>query len=549
MASSPLLQTRRRSAGQLRALLWVERQIRECHPQPRHKYLREFHEAFASYESVATVEELGDELRRAEIILLGDYHALPASQLYAVKLLEQLQRTGRPVVLGLEALLARDQRILDSWLRSEIGDDELRQRLRFDAKWGFHWEPLRQLLRAARRSAVHVYALDCEPRADFRAIAVRDRHAALKIADIRKQHPETAVLVLFGESHLAPQHLPAALAHGCPGQRTLTVLQNIDSMYWQAAQESGPVHAVRVREGAYCVLHSTPLEKRESYRLCLERWRECRPRVPDLEPTFHNLLDSLLFFFNIDKYAVSGLRFLVDLLPEIAVQPFPLEAENFLRRRGLAPLAAAELVRRIEARGSLYLPEWNTILVQRFQLTEASEDVARFLHRACSGARDQLLEDQDSFYAATLSQALAYVGSRVLNPARPRLREPDLYALYTMTAEEIEARFAFPHRNFLRMVDFLVLHKDFEANARRYYHPPALITEAIAGAPRERLFMIEHLGNMLGTQLFESFVEGALSKRALRALLFDDVSRPGAARELYFSLAAKLAPRPRRLAA
>ena len=549
MASSPLLQTRRRTAGQLRALVWVERQIRECHPKPRHKYLREFREAFASYESVATTAELQQSLRQAEIILLGDYHALPASQLYATKLLEQLKEAGRSVVLGLEALLARDQRILDSWLRSEISDDELRHRLRFDAKWGFPWEPVCQLLRIARKNAIHVYGLDCEPRADFRAIGVRDRHAAMKIAEIRKRHPEAVLLVLFGESHLAPQHLPAALKHSCPEQRTLTLLQNLDSLYWQAAQENSPAQAVRVRENSYCVLHSTPLEKRESYRLCLERWRECRPRVPDLEPSFHNLLDSLLFFFNIDKCAASGPRFLVDLLPEIAVQPSRLDAQRFLQQRGLTPHVANEIARRLDARGSLYLPEWNSILVQRFQLTEASEDVTRFLHRACSGTCDSHLEDQESFYAAVIAQALAYVGSRVLNPARPRLREQDLYGLYTMTADEIEPRFAFPHRNFLRMIDFLVLHKDFEANVRHYFHPPALIAEGLVATGRERLFLIEHLGNMLGTQLFDSFVEGALSKRALRGLLFQDLSALGAARELYSSLAVRVASRSRRLAA
>src|SRR5215469_14854815 len=63
----------------------------------------------------------------------------------------------------------------------------------------------------------------------------RDRHAADKIAEIRQKHPGAVILILFGESHLAPGHLPHTLEEKLPAERTLTVLQNVDALYWRAA--------------------------------------------------------------------------------------------------------------------------------------------------------------------------------------------------------------------------------------------------------------------------------------------------------------------------
>src|SRR5438270_7435824 len=109
-----------------------------------------------------------------------------------------------------------------------VADDELRERIRFDLDWGYDWQPYRELLHGARGHTRAICGLDCMPRADMRRIAARDSHAASKIAEIRERHPQAIIVVLFGESHLAPNHLPALLRLERPGERVLTVLQNVD---------------------------------------------------------------------------------------------------------------------------------------------------------------------------------------------------------------------------------------------------------------------------------------------------------------------------------
>src|SRR6202011_1787605 len=228
MASIANLRSRR-SAAQLHALVGVEREIRAQDSHHRRKYLREFNQAFRSYDSLLDSAELQSALHSADVVLIGDYHALPAAQRHAASLIEQRALAGdRPVVLGVETIYARDQHILDEWWRREIDENELRQRIRFDLDWGYDWTPFYNLLVTARDHGEAVYGLDCMPREDLRKIGARDRHAAAKIGEARLRHPEAVIVVLFGESHLPPHHMPALLRQRLPDQRVLTILQNVD---------------------------------------------------------------------------------------------------------------------------------------------------------------------------------------------------------------------------------------------------------------------------------------------------------------------------------
>src|ERR1700746_3435518 len=237
MANASHLRSRR-SAAQLHALEGVEAKVRPKDPKGRRKYLKDFSQSYRSYESVLDLGQVHAQLHNSDIVLIGDYHALPACQRFAGSLLEHCaMASDRPVVLGLETIFARDQHILDEWWRREISENELRERIRFHLDWGYDWEPFYELLVAARDHTEAIYGLDCMPREDLRKIGARDRHAVDKLAEIRQQHPAALILVLFGESHLAPGHLPRTLQERLPAERTLTVLQNVDALYWKAAGE------------------------------------------------------------------------------------------------------------------------------------------------------------------------------------------------------------------------------------------------------------------------------------------------------------------------
>src|SRR6202795_4473574 len=362
MASTANLRSRR-SVAQLHALAGVEREIRAQDSHSRRKYLREFTKAFTDYDSVLDGQQIQNTLYAADVVLIGDYHALAAAQRYAATLIEQRALTGdRPVVLGVETIFARDQHILDEWWRREIDENELRQRIRFDLDWGYDWAPFHELLVTARDHGEGLYGLDCMPRENLRKIGARDRHAAAKIAEIRERHPEAVIFVLFGESHLAPGHLPRVLQKQLPDTRILTVLQNVDALYWRAAGEPvDKVEAVRVNDDVLCVFNATPLEKYESYRLFLDQWSRC-DTGPDFAPTIYNLIDSLASFLEINRYSPHNgtqPKFLIDMLPEVHGNSSDATLRRLLSRKGITGPQLKNMLACVEERGSAYLAQVN----------------------------------------------------------------------------------------------------------------------------------------------------------------------------------------------
>jgi hypothetical protein len=505
MASTTSLRLRR-SEAQLHALAGVEREIRVNDPNGRRKYLRDFSQAFRSYESVIDRQQLKASVAAADLVLVADYHALPAAQRSAAALLEERAQPGdRPLVLGVETIFSRDQHILDEWWRREIDEAELQQRIRFDLDWGYDWSPFYELLVTAREHAEGIYGLDCMPREDLRKIGARDRHAVHKIAEIRQRHPGAVIMVLFGESHLAPGHLPAQLEQRLPQEKVLTVLQNVDPLYWRAAGERQErVEAVQVSGDVVCVFNATPLEKYESYRLHLSRWGRSEEEGPDLAPTIYNLIDSLLRFLDINRYASHNgtqPKFLVDLLPEVYCRASDARLRRLLSRHDATEEETEAMVSHVEQRGCVYLPQVNAFYVREFKMMYAAEEVARFLHHACRGlpacgkGKAGIAGNSNHFYARTIEYALGYFGSRALYPARPSADDRD----------GCES----PHE-----------------------------------APGSERMKIESsaqlLGYMLGDALYDAYLKGRVPRSMLRRLFLTHLDEPGRAKEAYREIAAKV---------
>jgi len=505
----------RRNAAQRHALACVEREVRANDSSGGRKYLRDFSQAFRSYESILDSQQLTAMVRAADVILIGDYHALPSAQRFAATLIEQRAQPGdRPVVLGVETIFSRHQHILEEWWRREIDEEELRQRIRFDLDWSYEWPPFYELLVTAREHADAIYALDCMPREDLRKIAARDRHAGDKIAEIRQRHPNAVILVLFGESHLAPQHLPRVLRGRLPGQRVLTVLQNVDALYWQATEvQQERVEAVRVSDDVVCVFNSTPLEKYESYRLCLSRWNQEDEQQPDIGPTIYNLIDSLLRFLDVNRYSSHNgtqPKFLVDLLPEVHCGSSEARLRRLLSRVSSEAERVEDMLQKVETRGTVYLPAINAFYVREFQMTCAAEEASRFLHHACrglplrrNGHAPATGEPTERFYGRTLEHALAYFGSRVLYPARPTI------------SEEEACEFS-------------------RAGCERLMH------DALRGDRDKFDSIAQKLGYTLGSQLYDAYLRGGVSRSVLRHLFLARIEEPGEARRICFEVARKV---------
>ena len=547
MATQGILRSRR-SAAQLHALVGVEREIRSYDHAGGRKYLRDFRDAYQSYKEILTPEQVRGEIADAKIALVADYHALPSSQRFLASLIRDPEINRRPLVLGVETIFSRDQHIVDEWWGGEIEEAELRERIRFDFDWGYDWVPFYELLSAARQHAVGVYGLDCMPREDLRKINARDRHAADKIAEIHARHPDALVLVLFGESHLAPRHLPAQVRERLPKARVLTALQNVDALYWRAAGEpSDHVQAVRVADDVVCVFNATPLEKYENYRQYLNRWGRDETGAIDLGPTVYNLIDGLVRFLGINLYSPHNTtqpRQLVDLMPEVYSRNSDTLLRRLLSRKGFSASQRKAMLQRVHERGSTYLAPLNAFYIRKFDLMSAAEDAARFLHHACRGLPARVngkvpaaRGPQDAFFAATLENALACFGSRILYPARPAFRDADLRALYDLTREDIEQQTSLPYSDAIEIIDFVAWHRD---SGRRDRAAAPDWTRALAFTGRKWEYTTQQLGCLLGNDLYDAYLEGRIGAALLRRLFLEHLEAPGAGQLAYVNLNARL---------
>jgi heme-binding uptake protein ChaN (Tiki superfamily) len=556
MATTGILRSRR-SVAQLHAVAGVEREIRANDNSFARKYVRDFRDAYRSYHRVLTAADVLGLMAEAGVALIGDYHALPTSQRYMASLLrESVLRERRPV-LGVETIFARDQHIVDEWQRGEIEEGELRQRIRFDLDWGYDWAPFYDVLSAARDHGIPVYGLDCMPREDLRKIGARDRHAADKIAEMRSAHPESLILVLFGESHLAPQHLRARIAErfGESGRadssrRVLTVLQNVDALYWRAAGEARDrVEAVEVNGDVVCVFNATPLEKYENYRLCLDRWGRGDDGGPDLGPTIYNLVAGLVRFLGINQYSPHNStqpRLLVDLMPEVYSRNSDALLRRLLSRKGFSVAQRRAMMHRVSERGGAYLAPLNAFYVRKFDMTSASEDAARFLHHACRGLPERVngksheaRAAQDGFFAAVVENALACFGSRILHPTGAPFRNDDLEELHELTYEDLERQTSLKYGDVIEVLDFLSWHRH-SGRGRAERPASADWTRALTFTGRKWEYATERLGCLLGNDLYDAYLDGRIGQGALRRLFLAHLEEPGAASEVYASLNARL---------
>jgi hypothetical protein len=572
MASTSILRSRR-SVGQLHAIAGVEREIRATDPAGESKYVRDFRDAYSTYEKVVNRADIRNQIARSGIVLVSDYHALPNSQRYLASLLNDSALHRRPLVLGVETIFTRDQSILDEWVRGDIDEDELRERVRFDLDWGYDWAPFYELLCAARDNCASIYGLDCMPRDDMRKIAARDRHAADKIAELRNRHPDALILVLFGESHLAPGHLPSLIGKRLGDAksaetRVLTILQNVDALYWKAAGEANDnIEAVEVSDDVLCVFNATPLEKYENYRLCLDRWAREDNSAPDLGPTLYNLINGMVRFLGIDQYSPHNStqpRLLVDLMPEVYSPDSDAMLNRLLSRKGFKDADRSAMFRQVMERGSAYLAPLNTMYVRQFRMASAAEDASRFLHHACralpnwnlahrnppSKASQDIqalkLQEPDSsdvFYTAVLEHALAFFGSRVLHPTRPAFRDADLVEMYDLTREDLELQTDLPFADAVDALDVLSSIRDFNRNNLRgagstakSHSDPAGIARVMAFTGRKYAHVTEQLGYLIGNDLYEAYVHGRIAPAAIRKFFLAHLDEPGAAQENYQQL-------------
>jgi len=525
----------------------------------RKRYIRDFHEEFDRLEAPSSFDDLIVACFKADIVYIGDYHALPASQEFAARLLREIAARSGEVVLCLEMVYTRSQKVLDRFMAGEIGEAEFLKGIRYELDWGYDWNSFRRLFDAARENRVAIAGIDCEPRRGLRYIRKRDAHAAARIAGIVQQRPRAKIVVLIGESHLARNHLPRKVithlqARGLE-RRGVIVLQNLEEVYWQLAERGQEqVDVVTLGPGRYCVFNTSPIAKYEAYRRTLEVWQGDADDQDDVDltSTVYNMIDTILKFLRVDKYTHFVNRngrsrdFLVDIYPEVYSGLDDGEVRRLLLAHEFSPDEAEEVAGYVAQHGSCYVPRINAIFIGQLNMVHAGEEAAHFVNLALKGeiydAAPLEMPQHDLFYTGVLEEALGFFGSKLIDPGRNHFFETAFYQFYRKDRETIERETPYSYEDFNAIIHFILLHKKFEQNYTRYDDVPEEILAGIRSEPRRANVLIHELGYFLGQQIHDAYRAGVIDRREIANLFRRSFRESASALRTYLDLTERVRP-------
>jgi len=460
----------------------IQTDIGEIHPSPTRKYVHEFNGEFQSFDSVCSAEEILRHLQEANLVWIGDYHALAASQNYAATLLKELANTKENLALAIEPVFARNQKILDAWMSGKISEQEFLDRVRYHEEWGCDWESYKAIFDTARELGIPVYGVDCHPRNDMRSIGRRDLGVARQVAGLIEKHPGQTLVVLFGESHLAANHLPgrvrAILGRKGKASKELMILQNVDALYWKLEESGlGETRAVRVRENCYCVFNATPIEKYESFRQYLHK---C-----------------------IEEDSSGDWTLLAQTLMEIMM--------DFLAMKKSETVVS-----------HMSVPDG-------FQLGKAAEEFARRIHQACRGELEKPIERaaHDEFFVKVIENGLGYFCSKLLDSSRDGIES---------LAERVLSQTG-RNDQLTRAIELLV-HPGKRPGAQHFAALRSAI-EAKAGRQKTTRMLGQLLGYALGRRLYLAYLQSRISRKEIQALFHDPLDTPRRPLECYRELTSR----------
>ncbi|WP_199554198.1 ChaN family lipoprotein [Sandaracinobacteroides hominis] len=117
---------------------------------------------------------------KADVVLLGERHAVPAVQLWQRDTIAALAAGGRPLVIGIEYLPRSMQPVLDDFNAGKIDIDSFRRQSKWDELWRHDFESYRPILELARAKSIPLKALNID-RAFVRQVS-REGYAAAAAA-------------------------------------------------------------------------------------------------------------------------------------------------------------------------------------------------------------------------------------------------------------------------------------------------------------------------------------------------------------------------------
>jgi hypothetical protein len=179
---------------------------------------------------------------------------------------------------------------------------------------------------------------------------------------------------------------------------------------------------------------------------------------------------------------------------------------------------------------STRLPEFNSFLLDRFQLGPATEEFARFIHQACRGELEKPVERavHDEFFVNVIESGLGYFCSKLLDSSRDGIES---------LAERVFSQLG-RDEQLTRAIELLI--DPGRKPGSQHFRALRSAVESKTGMEKTTRMLSQLLGYALGRRLYHGYLRSRISRKEIQALFNDPLNTPHRPLECYRELTERL---------
>ncbi|WP_231839121.1 ChaN family lipoprotein [Bdellovibrio bacteriovorus] len=386
------------------------------------RYQKVYEKEFAKKWTASTKEALWEQMSHSQVVMVGDFHALHQSQKAQARILRHIPK-DRKTILAVEFLEAADQEKIDRYMSGKMSERDFLKSVQWQTKWGFPWEYYRPLLRWAQKNKVAVRGINRSyKKRNATTLKSRDVFAGKKIAELVKAHPDHLVFVIYGDLHLAAEHIPAEIVRilGAPfAKRILRIFQNSEKIYFQLLNREleASTDLVRLSQNIFCLMSVPPWVKWQNYLMYLEQTYDLGLHDDDDDDDDEDLLD---YTDHVGRYVKIISEELGLTVSTSNLSVYTARDSSFWSqvREHYDPKKLRWIELMIADENSFYLPEIGAAYLARGTVNHAASLAMHFVHAQVSGEKQIPMDVPADFLRLIWKQAVAYFGSKIINHKR-----------------------------------------------------------------------------------------------------------------------------------
>jgi len=372
----------------------------------------------------SSTNELLTALAKADVVFGGDFHAFAQAQRVHLRNLRNMA-PFKKVILALECVPSRHQKVLDQFMAREISEAEFLKKIQWEKHWGFPWGQYKPLFDVVRQYGGRCVALNkVLPLRTLKALHERDKHAVKILAEAYQgKKDDECIYVVYGDLHIAREKLPGLFRKTVKKfePRVLTVYLNPEKLYFQLLKKNleSKVSVVKFSKDEFCLLESPPWVKWQSYLIFLE------------ETMDESLLDDDGITVDYSEHVMALLKMMATDLGvhrdfEVAVYSF--NDHDFLDLLGEKMNARdfSHVKNFVKNDISFYEPKSETAFLPRSTVNYAAHLAAHVFHSQLCGRQKFIGEFPADFESAVWYEGAAFYLSKLVNPHRKSLNLADL---------------------------------------------------------------------------------------------------------------------------